>query len=196
MRMYRSRAVASALLGATAVLAACGGGGSGGGSGGGGGRAAPTSTTSPDSGATTTAPPVRGGRLDGTAWVADARDILAANFANVGGPEGFSCTGPMTLRFTDGRVSFGGEVTCRDDDSGLDGGGSLRNEGSYTVSGSELTLAGMQTSGTITVMGAAMPAPQVLTDTVARYRISGDTLSITFDAPGLGTITQRYERSA
>lgn len=195
MRTYRSRAMASALLGAAAVLTACGGGGGGGG--GGGSGAARTSTTSTDTGATTTAPPAGGGgRLDGTTWTADARDILAANFANVGAPEGFSCTGPMTLRFEAGQVSFGGEVACRDDDSGIDGSGSLRNDGSYEVSGSELTLSGMRTSGTITVMGAAVPAPQVFTDTVARFRISGDTLSITFDAPGLGTITQRYERSA
>lgn len=184
-----------ALLACTAVLGACGGGDSDTGDGAEDGSAATTSATEARSTTTRAARPgSSGGDLEGT-WTADAADVLSANLANLGGvPGGLACSGPVTLTFTEETVTWSGEVTCRMGDTGLEATGSLRSEGSYRVEGSEIVVSGSRTSGSLSLAGQSIPVPAGISDGTVRYRIDGDTLSLSYDNPSVGTVTQTYSR--
>lgn len=155
---------------------------------GGGSEPEPTDTTSTTS---TTTP--SGGDLVG-AWTADASDILGANTANVGGPRGLSCAGPITMTFTDeGTYTRNGSVSCSA--GALSAAGTLATSGSYRTSGDALTVADTRNDGTISLGGRAVPFPDAFGDGDATYAIEGSTLRITFGGPGVGTVTQTYRRS-
>jgi hypothetical protein len=185
---------------AVLMLAACGGGEGGGH--GGGDRAERAPTTMGERAATSTSSRPDGsgrggGQLDGTSWVIDANESLAANLSNLGGlPPGLSCRGPLTLSFADGRFTWSGEFTCSMADTPIEGRGSFRTEGAYDASGSELTLRDAEGSGTISIAGQEIPFGDDLPYRAGTtYRVSGDTLEITFTDPSVGTVTHRYGRA-
>jgi len=193
-RVRRLRRIV-ALLACTAVLGACGGGDSDAGDGPEDGSGAPTSVTKARSTTTRAARPGSGGGdLEGT-WTADAADVLSANLANLGGvPGGLTCSGPVTLTFTEETVTWSGEVTCRMGDAGIEATGSLRSEGSYRVEGAEIVVSGSRTSGGLSLAGRSIPVPAGISDGTVRYRIDGDTLSLSYADASVGTVTQRYTR--
>jgi hypothetical protein len=158
-----------------------------GGFGGGSEPAGPDTTTTV---ATTVA---GGGDLVGT-WVADASDILASNTANVGGPGGLACSGPITMTFTDaGTYARSGGVTCAA--GALSASGTVATSGTYAVTGDGLTISGTTNAGSISLGGRSVPFPDAFGDGRATYAVSGGTLEITFTGPGVGEVTQTYRRA-
>lgn len=148
----------------------------------------PTSTTD-----VTTTTEASSGDLEG-AWVADAAEILAANTANLGGTGGLGCTGPITMTFTaEGTYDRSGEVTCSV--GGTTASGSVSTSGRYAIEGSRLTVSGTTSGGTMSMGGTEIPTPDSFGDGTADYEVSGDTLTITFSDPSVGTITQTYQRA-
>lgn len=207
MPSVRKRGATGTLIGLVLIAAtACGGGGDGGGSGRGGeagGSSGRPTTTADARTPTTTGPdderPERGaatGRLDGTSWVIDANETLAANLSNLGGlPAGLSCRGPLTLAFAAGRFSFGGEFTCSFADAPVESRGSVRAEGSYRVTATELTVGDATSTATISAAGQEFPFDGSMPYRAGTtYRRRGDTLEITFTDPNIGTVTHTYRR--
>lgn len=124
-------------------------------------------------------------------WQADANALLAANTANVGTP-GVDCSGLMQLRFEAGdSFNVGGEVVCTS--GAMSGNGTLVTTGNYRTSGDQLTLSNATTSGGITLGGSTLPISFVGNGS-ATYRISGNTLTLTFSGGSAGTITQQWTR--
>jgi RNA polymerase sigma factor (sigma-70 family) len=158
--------------------------------------APPTSVTTPDDGgrgggedtdtapASTTTTAVPGDALVGS-WTADAGDILGANTTNVGGPGGLTCSGPITMTFTEGGTfERSGSVTCSV--AGTSQSGAVASAGRYQVEGDTLTVSGFASSGS---------TPDAFGNGSATYDLSGDTLSITFTDTSVGTVSQTYQRS-
>lgn len=139
--------------------------------------------TAPDP-TTTTTTAAPGEPLVGS-WTADAGDILGANTANVGGPGGLTCSGPITMTFSEGGTfERGGSVSCSV--AGTSQSGAVASGGRYRADGSTLTVSSFASSGS---------TPDAFGDGTAAYEIGGDTLTITFTDTAVGTVTQTYQRS-
>lgn len=146
---------------------------------------------------TTTAadlPETAGGDLAGT-WVIDASDLFAANTANVGDTGGISCSGPIRLEFgDDGSFAQRGEATC--EANGFSSTMTLESTGRYTTDGGTLTITDLESTTTMEVDGVTQPAGDgtefELNEAV--YEVNGDTLTITFTNPSVGTVSQVYQR--
>lgn len=153
--------------------------------------AAEEATTTTAAETTTTEAEATGGDLEG-AWVADAGDIIGANTANLGGVA-VECSGPITLEFTADAFTQSGEATCSI--AGQSGTATFASTGSYEVADGTITVSGASGSTTFTILGQTQEQPGGLADGEATYAIDGDTLSITFTVPAVGTVTQTYTRS-
>lgn len=190
-----------ALLVATAlVLAACGGGGSGDATASGGSPTAPggsatsvggsptITTDSSDAGA---AAATGGGDLTG-AWEADAGDLLAANMANIGGTGGGTCTGILTMTFTDGSFQRVGTATCGPDEPITV---TIDTSGNYSTDGDTLTVSNTSARSSGSVGGMSIPFGDSFGDGTATYVVDGDELRITFEELSVGRVTQTYRRA-
>jgi hypothetical protein len=142
---------------------------------------------------TTTTESAGGGDLVGT-WVADAGDLLAANTANLGGVPGMDCSGPITLEFApDGGFAQRGDASCSI--GGMTASLNIETTGRYQTSGGTLTVTESSTTGTMEVGGASQPADVGFGEGEGTYEVRGDTLTVTFSDPSVGTVTQTYQRS-
>lgn len=188
---------------AIASLAGCGASGSsdGGGDrstttadGGSGGSTTTTASSSTTSGSsTTTARPATEGDLVGT-WTADAGSILGANLANLGRSGRFSCSGPVTLTFAEnGTFTHRSQATCSA--GSVSATATIDSSGRYRADGTTLRILAARDQGTIEVMGRSQPFRAGLAVGSVPYEISGDTLTITFTAARVGTVSQTYTRS-
>lgn len=150
---------------------------------------APSPVTAPE------LPETGGGDLVGT-WAIDASDLFAANTANVGDTSGISCSGPIRLEFgDDGSFAQRGEATC--EANGFVSTLMLETTGRYATDGGTLTLSDLESTSTMEVDGRSQPAGEGtgLEDGEAAYEVEGDTLTITYTNPSVGTISQVYQRS-
>ena len=128
------------------------------------------------------------GDLVGT-WTADAGDLIAANTANLGGPGGLSCSGPVTLELgEDGTYSHTGDVTCSAT-GGPSVSGAITSTGRWATDGTTITLS--ETETTTAIDGI----PQLVGDGSATYAIEGDDLLVTFTIDPVGEVTQTYTRA-
>lgn len=148
----------------------------------------------PDDETTTTAtvPETTGGDLVGT-WEAEAGELLAANTANLGGAPDIDCEGTITLEFgDDGSFSQQGEATCST--AGISASLNIETVGRYETSDGTLTITEAETLGTMEAGGMSQPAEAGFGVGEAAYEVDGDTLSVTFTDPSVGTVTQTYQR--
>jgi hypothetical protein len=106
-----------------------------------------------------------------------------------------TCSGPIRLEFgEDGSFAQRGEATC-------EGGGfantvTLESTGRYTTEGGTMTITDLESTSTIEVNGTTQPAGEGTEFQLneAAYEVDGDTLTITFTNPSVGTVTQVYQR--
>lgn len=163
--------------------------------------APPSATTLPDGGgggsdpepSTTTTAPVVDTDLTGT-WTADAASILAANTANTGNPAGLTCSGPISMTFTDGGTfSRSGAVTCGS--GAISASGTVATNGRYAVDGTILTVSGTTNTGALALGVRSVPFPDAWGDGDATVSVQGETLEVTFTEGPVGTVTQTYRRA-
>lgn len=178
---YRWNGLGVVMLAGALSLGGCGGGsddttGTGGGTGGG---------TTPVTTAT-----LAGG------WHATVDSILNANTASTGAL-GISCPGQlMHWRFESDTAFFSrwsDVLTCTS--RGLTFTGRLSQTGRYSASGDQLTVSGIENFGSVTTStGVSLPFSIPASAGSATYAISGNTLTLTFTDPSVGTVTQTWTR--
>jgi len=181
MRTYRTILAAMA-AGVALAVSACSGGDD---------TSAPTTTAAAGASTastTTTAAAGDASELEGT-WVIDAGAALASATANVGGTGGSNCTGQLSLTFNDGVVKRGGNIVCGS------GTGTIDATSNYEVDGDKLKVTGTSSNSKMTVRGASVPMPDGWGNSVATYKVVGDTLTITFTQASVGTVTSKYTRA-
>ncbi len=160
-----------------------------------GGSDSSSSTTTSDPGDSATGDEAARGAIVGQ-WTADASGILGSNLSNLGGtPAGMSCTGPLTLDFAaDGGFVASGEATCTLGGVSLTASITTTGQWSSEDDGS-ITISGASSEGGFDVPGVEIPPIELLSDGQFDYTISGDTLSLTFTDPTVGTVTQDWTRA-
>lgn len=161
-----------------------------------------TSTTAETTSSTTTEPTTtteagdESGEADlvGT-WTATAASILAANTANLGGAPAFDCAGDIIMEFTDiGTISRSGNLSCGM--NGIEAAGTISTTAEYaTPAPGKLTVSDAVSLGVITLGGREVPFPDSFGDGEGTYTVDGSTLTIVFNAPQVGEVTQVYTRA-
>jgi hypothetical protein len=149
---------------------------------------ATTTTEAPD------LPETGGGDIVGT-WVIDASELFAANTANVGDTGSLSCSGPVRLEFgEDGSFAQRGEASCTA--GGFTTTLTLETTGRYATDGGTITVSDLQSQSSMEVEGMTQAADDVsgFAAGQAAYEVDGDTLTITFTNPSVGTVSQTYQR--
>jgi hypothetical protein len=117
-------------------------------------------------------------------WTGDLGAIIQAAGSAVHVPGGLTCTGSVTLTFKpDSTFAEAGDGQCTV--SGHDIPAQWNAAGSYHAEGRSLTFAGATCTGSLKAC---------ITDGTVDFKISGQTLSITQQAPS-GPVTKRYTRS-
>lgn len=137
--------------------------------------------------------PADGSDLAGD-WETTADKIFSANTANLP-TSGITCTGPVRLTLAvSGDLTYTVRARCRL--MGRSGTGNLTSTARWAAVGDELRITSSRSEGTITLEGGvSVPMPSVFTDGTARYAISDDRLTITFDHEAVGPVTHEFTRS-
>lgn len=153
----------------------------------------PTASSSASASASTTTSATTGS-IDGT-WKSDAGQLVAENTANLGDTGSMTCSGPIRLTFrTNGTFKHGGAATCSVGAQSVSA--TILSEGDYTTSGDELILSNTRSTGTLDIPGGAVPFPAGIGDGTGTFNIAGDTLTLTFTDPSVGTVTQEWQRAS
>jgi hypothetical protein len=127
-------------------------------------------------------------------WATTARAIFEANTANLGGANGLRCSGPVRLT-----LAAGGDLTydvrARCTLRGRSGTGRLHTTARWSATGDQIQIRGSRSEGTITLDGGVtVPMPTVFENGTATWAIAGDTLTIEFTDPSVGTVAHRFTR--
>ncbi len=128
-------------------------------------------------------------------WNADAADVLAANTANLGGTPGLDCSGLVSLTFTENASSGGGNVSCTVPQANIEVTGEVSWNCTSTTNSNVLTNKDCQHSGTVAYGSQEIPIPEIISNGDAKYKIDGDTLTLTFDEESVGKVIQTYTRA-
>lgn len=126
-------------------------------------------------------------------WLSDAQTILEANTANVEPPD-VDCDGLIEIKFTAGKLSQSGEVDCSFADSPVTVHGLIDVLADYRVDGDRLMISGSVNNTQLSI--GAIPG-SVLTfigDGEATWSVEHEVLTIEFDSPAAGHITQTWLR--
>jgi len=130
--------------------------------------------------------------VEGT-WVSPAQDLLAANTANLGSVP-MTCDGEVTMELAGGRIHHGGHVSCSMPQSPIVASGTVDSAGDYTISGDELTISKTSTNGQLFLNDQPLAPIETMLDLTATVHVDGDTMTLTFTRPQIGTVTQTWHR--
>lgn len=133
--------------------------------------------------------------LEGT-WTSDVQSQLAQNTVNLG-TASLDCNGTVTLTIADGHFRRSGTGECTAGPAGISATAVFDAEADYDVSGGEVTLSDISNHTSLTMGGRELTRDfSPLTADPFTASVDGDTLSLTFTDPSVGTVTQTYRRAA
>lgn len=137
--------------------------------------------------------PVTAQLIEGT-WTTDAAGIVAANAATNRSLIGLACTGPVTLTFNaDGTFAHRGSFSCSQ--AGASGTGQFTGSGKYVLTGDQLALSDVTSSGSVSIGDASVAFDPSLRNGTATVTITETILSVTAPGPsGTAPVTINYTR--